>query len=264
MASLADVEAITQLYQRQLEPAARALGSDISKDWHNLASNGGDLVKVNDAFLAIALPKLEAAYRRAAILTKGYASSIRSAELKPDGYNMPLIDPFNREKATSSLSVMGMVEMRQSLARGETLTKALDLSTTGIDGVGTAFVADGGRDFIQALAQDDTKLLGYARVTDGDPCSFCAMLASRGPTYTKESFQDSNDRFSDPAFPPEVADGSSAAKTHDHCCCVLMPVWSNSNAITTQSNQLYEDWQRVTKGLSGASALNAWRKFWQA
>ena len=48
-------------------------------------------------------------------------------------------------------------------------------------------IMSGGRGAIRATGAQDVRAIGWRRVTGPDPCTFCAMLASRGPAYTSEA-----------------------------------------------------------------------------
>ncbi|MBT2400267.1 hypothetical protein [Streptomyces sp. ISL-100] len=43
----------------------------------------------------------------------------------------------------------------------------------------------GGRDALAEARENDAEVIGWYRMTDTDPCGFCAMLASRGAAYSK-------------------------------------------------------------------------------
>lgn len=99
-----------------------------------------------------------------------------------------------------------------------------------------------GRETILQAVKDDKKALGWARVTDGHPCAFCSMLASRGPVYKTAA--------------------SAGFQAHDHEMCTPVPFFSQDDATLLYSQQLYTDWQHVTAGKGGNNALRAWRKWW--
>lgn len=99
------------------------------------------------------------------------------------------------------------------------------------------------------LQQPDPQLIGYMRVTDGDPCFFCAMLASRGPVYaTAQSAQYRED----------------GQTYHDLCACVPVPVFSGGPpqpAVNVLARQM---WESSTEGLSGTDARSAFRRAWES
>ncbi|QMP84553.1 head maturation protease [Streptomyces phage Endor2] len=109
---------------------------------------------------------------------------------------------------------------------------------------------NGGRSTVWNHAQRDRRALGYIRLSrTGTPCGWCAMLISRGPVYRSEKTA-------------EYGDGD---KYHDNCHCYAEPVFSREqyrNSDVYALNRRYEElWPQVTKGLSGKSAISAWRRF---
>lgn len=110
-------------------------------------------------------------------------------------------------------------------------------------------VLNGARGVVDDILQRDPATSGYMRLTDGDPCYFCAMLASRGPVYKDDSFDDSDPRFS----------GAGDQKVHDGCGCSLVPIYGSGQVALTQWKKYERLWQASTKGTSGAAAVKAFR-----
>ena len=100
---------------------------------------------------------------------------------------------------------------------------------------------DAGRQTILDAVDDDREAIGWARIGDANPCAFCAMLISRGPVYDENT---------------------ASFQAHAHCACIAAPVWSRDEAWLGHSEDLYEQWKRVTAGESGAGARRAWRRHW--
>lgn len=122
------------------------------------------------------------------------------------------------------------------------------LSTT----LGTAsrIVRTGADDTISATVEKDPVALGWYFHTDGDPCFWCALIASRGTVFKGDSFEASNRKF--------IGDGT--AKIHNNCACVLAPVFSKSQVlpdINREARQVYEN-------RGEGDALNAFRRAWEA
>jgi hypothetical protein len=65
-------------------------------------------------------------------------------------------------------------------------------------------IADVSRETVMGSSVQDPQARGWQRVTSGDGCEFCEMLASSGAVYTEES-----------------ADFAS----HDHCLCSAVPAF---------------------------------------
>lgn len=99
----------------------------------------------------------------------------------------------------------------------------------------------------------DRRVLGWIRVTDGDPCSWCAMLASRAV------FSDEGQRSLYRAW--ETALFSEEGKAyHDNCACTAIPVFSNRDPIPPQATWFREIWNDATSGYSGNDAVNSYRR----
>lgn len=109
------------------------------------------------------------------------------------------------------------------------------LSTT----LGTAsrIALDGGRTTVLGTVKHDPRAVGYYRVTDGHPCAFCALLASRGVVYKKDT---------------------AGFQAHNDCGCSGAPAFSRSQEIPEISRvaaQVY-----IERG--SGDALVAFRKAW--
>ncbi|MCW2898479.1 MAG: hypothetical protein JWO67_744 [Streptosporangiaceae bacterium] len=124
------------------------------------------------------------------------------------------------------------------------------LSTT----LGTAsrIALDGGRTTIGQTVQADPAAVGWFFLTDGDPCHWCAMIASRGVVFKEHSMDRSNARFI----------GEGTAKVHNKCGCTLSPAFSRSQQLPPLNDAADDVWQQSTAGLSGDAARAAFRKAW--
>lgn len=100
----------------------------------------------------------------------------------------------------------------------------------------TRHVQNAGRDLIDEVVRSDRRAVGYVRITREDPCSFCAMLASRGPVYRADSFAASDPRYT----------GPGEHKVHDTCGCTIRPVYTNDPFQWPQQSQDFEQLWRET------------------
>jgi hypothetical protein len=121
-------------------------------------------------------------------------------------------------------------------------------------GTGSRIVLDGGRTTTFNSAQADPKVVGWQRITDGDPCAFCALMASRVHPITRAAVyrdagtagEDANKRFT----------GAGKFKFHNDCGCTAVPTFTHFtelDPVAQQAAQVYED---------GAASLAAFRKAW--
>jgi hypothetical protein len=153
--------------------------------------------------------------------------------------------------AENALRVTGPINIKARIARGEDPEKAKRNALVEAAGSAGRHVLNGGRSTQLALVQNDRGAIGWVRVTDGNPCAFCAMLASRGPVYKADSFSSSDPRFT----------GPGEVKTHDHCACLMVPVFSRTAAWPGRSKEFQELWNAHIQGrYSGKDAIRAWRR----
>ena len=131
--------------------------------------------------------------------------------------------------------------------------KANPTALTRVVGTAERIVLDGGRETLHDTVRADPKALGWFRVTDGDPCYFCAMLASRGPVYKRDSFDRSDPRFV----------GTGDAKVHNHCGCTLAPVFSRTQQLPLLNRRMADLWSRSTAGASGSGKALDFRRAYE-
>ena len=101
----------------------------------------------------------------------------------------------------------------------------------------------------------DGQILGWYRLTDGDPCAFCAMLASRGAVYSSAASAGVRPGLA------AAGEGSYPADTwHPSCGCSAAPLYSTDADVPELNIELRRLWDEATAGLSGANARNAYRR----
>lgn len=163
---------------------------------------------------------------------------------------------LEQERLDAAVDGAGIATYKKALRTGATARQAKDRAATALSGTATRLSLEGGRSVISDTVAADDDVLGWMRLTDADPCSWCAMLASRGAVYKNErtAGRAKNDRFT----------GEGAFKWHDHCGCVAIAVTSGDDPHLQRAEELYDQWQQATAGHSGKGALNAWRQHWEA
>jgi hypothetical protein len=111
------------------------------------------------------------------------------------------------------------------------------LSTT----LGTAarIALDGARTTTLLTMQDDPIAVGWYRVTDDDPCAFCALLASRGLVYKAETV---------------------GFEAHNDCACYGMAAFSRDIELPKVAQEAAKVYRNRGKG----PALKAFRKAWES
>ena len=154
----------------------------------------------------------------------------------------PLPRPGLSEQAVrTSLLVTGPYRIWALLGKGGTLGDAARTAFTTSAAAATRHVLNGGREFIGGAVAQDSRALGWIRVTSGNPCAFCALLASRGPVY-----------------------GASTAgfQAHDACGCVAEPVYSRDTEWPGRAREWADLYAEAARGQR--DPLNAFRRAYEA
>jgi len=158
--------------------------------------------------LAVASIVLVRAYHGLSANVAGsYFQSFRQAEGVDGEAITRLAGPIDTDKVIAGLHVTGRESVAKSLAAGRTPEDARNTALTRTSGSVTRQVLNGGRETILRSVAEDKEALGWGRVTDGDPCAFCALLASRGPVYKVNS---------------------ADFEAHDECGCGAEPFYTGS------------------------------------
>lgn len=152
------------------------------------------------------------------------------------------------ERIITSLRVTGPVRVKQSRARGRTADQAMADGLAAVQGTVQRHVLDGGRNAEMTLMHADPEVFRYARVTDGNACAFCGMLASRGAVYLSQE--------------------SAGFDTHDHCGCGVEPVIESSTWTPPAGTQTWQTrWHQYGSGIEGrpsAAGFAKWLRTQQA
>lgn len=212
------------------------------------------------------IPQLKQRRDFSAITARSYYQSFRKLEAKgDDGFSLPAMSELNLEALETSLRVTGEVALKKrigglplndnipALTQQLLIKQAIQETSVDISGAATRHVMNGGRDELLNAAADDPQALGYIRVTDGDPCYFCAMLASRGPVYDDLSFDDSDPRFI----------GPGEHKVHDHCGCSTEPVFDRKAKWPGKARAAETAWVDLSRELGHVPTINEFRQRWE-
>lgn len=202
------------------------------------------------------------------------ASFIPNNVIDLHGQDHPVVfDDFPMSDVATSLAINGNYEIKAAMPGDET-----DLMYSGLansSGAATRQAINGSRGAMGQIVYFDKRITGYARVTDSKPCWFCAMLASRGNVYKKDSFTKGGnvspwngaltnaDKFFKPAtdapdMPPEY---TNVAKVHNHCKCTLRPVYANERTYgqpgeanrDAEAQFYYDQWVAASRRQYGRS-----------
>lgn len=193
--------------------------------------------------------------RQSADLAARYYPALRSAAgvHTPVQVASPVDLPDDRLLTNIDVTGIGMYERARRAGASE--QQALDRAGVTLSGTASRLALEGGRSVVEQTVQDDEDAIGWMRITDADPCAWCAMLASRGAVYksAETAGRAKNSRFT----------GEDAFKWHDHCGCQAVPVFHENDPRLAHADDLYDEWVQHTRGYSGKDAVNAWRRYWE-
>lgn len=158
-----------------------------------------------DRYTAAALPIVRTGFTRSTGLGLQYYSAARQAAGLPGIVPAGSAVPFDAVAAATSLRVTGPVTVATRLGKGDTFAQALASARLATAGYGKRATLAGGRSVVARASARDSESRGWARLSDGSPCSFCAMLVSRGPVYGEQTV---------------------AFRAHDRCGCGTRAVFS--------------------------------------
>jgi hypothetical protein len=181
-------------------------------------------------------------------LASAYYSQFRAAENVLGRTEIKLAPDLPQPLVDTTLDFAGLVEFKKALRRGRTKEQATARSLVTTAGAASRLVLDGGRSTIDATVNEDVQALGYLRVTDNDPCAFCAMLASRGPAYRSK----------------ESAAGATPDHYHDHCGCTAEPMYDHDTNWPGRAKEFQDLWVESTSGEHGHNAVKAFRRAYEA
>jgi hypothetical protein len=204
---------------------------------------------------------INARRRVSASLGSTYYLGLRDDARVPGAVFTPVLeDVVRQEQLFTSLLVTGPINIKNSTASGREAFAARDAALRATAKAAQRHVINGGRGTILGSVRRDSRSVGWARLTDGKPCAFCSLLASRGPAYKSET--------------------TAQFKSHDGCGCTPVPVFDfnapwpgraeefrslydeeiagkfNAGSRSGQSGQL--------SGRGSNEALKEWRKVYEA
>lgn len=239
-----------QRYRRVQALLAAQMARQVVRVWRDLM-DPARVDAVWPAVRAALVPIVRQARDQSAALARAAYMDARRAERVPDGGFDPE-GPLQLaiDRLESSLDVTGPIEFKKAIAAGKSPEQAMDAAAVRMVGSTQYLALEGGRSAMRRSIEADERATGYARVTDNDPCAWCAMLASRGPVYksakTAGDARQGGDRY------------------HDHCACQAWPAFTLDEPFVGTAEGLYDDWLRVTRGTGGRNAVNTWRRWWEA
>lgn len=175
-------------------------------------------------------------------LAVAYLSAFRSVELGrlDQTFSPVLAGDLNHKALRTSMLVTGPVAVRAKLANAVPIASAMAAAEASTSSAAMRHALDGGRETIVTTANTDPAAKGWARVTSGDACAFCAMLASRGYVFHSEA--------------------AAELHVHDSCRCSAVVRYHDNAELPSHSARFRQLWSESTVGTSGTDSLNAFRR----
>lgn len=154
----------------------------------------------------------------------------------------PVRGVWTPARVVTSLRVTGPVAFKRSVALYGSPERARLTMADTLAAAAARQALAGDRDTVMRTVENSDAIVGWRRVTDGDPCAFCALLASRGAVYSK---------------------ATADFHAHDGDGCTPEPLYAQEDEPASVL-ALQEQWRQATAGTSGKAAIRAWRRSWDA
>lgn len=197
-----------------------------------------------------------------------FYGAVRSAEQIAEPFVPAAADELDLSKLVRNLRITGPGHAGRALYRGD--LNVPQSTFVSLEGEVSRNVLNGGRSATLNTLRGDKQVVGWVRITDGNPCAFCAMLASRGPVYKSRQtatagIRANRDRRGQSSSNYFVRKSKSGAtindfQAHPHCGCTAKPVYAADDPWPDRNQRFRELWDDSTQGFSGRDALNAFRR----
>jgi hypothetical protein len=251
VASTVDGATLTRAHRAAQARIYLATAQAVVAAWPGLDPR--NLAPTVDRWLPVVLALVEQGRYQSAQLAANYLREYALAETGV-ALTAPLAPATaaTERAVTTSLRVTGPITIATLTAAGASPEDASRQALSKVLGAASRHVLAGGRQTIgdavdASLRQGERgRIVGFARVTDGDPCAFCRMLASRGPVYST------------------YVSAGGRTDWHDKCSCGVEPVMRGTRGAYEwpgRGRDYASEWAEATAGLSGQDAINAYRRY---
>ena len=231
MANSVDGRELTEAHQSAQQALSNEAIAEARFLWGRLDAD--DLEGSEAAWLALMVLLLSQQVVRSQRLAGAYFEQYSFAETGRAG-DVSFAGPAG---LALSLRLAGPARVKALIRGGMSPEGALDAARTKFEGIVSRQALMGGRLTVAASTGADRRARGWRRVTDGDPCAFCALMASRGPAYRSES--------------------SAGTQYHGHCGCTAEPVYGDW--VPNEAEQGFIDAYRGSSGKTLRSVTQSMR-----
>lgn len=246
MARSAEGAALTQQHRlRQLQVRAGVL-RDLLPLWSMWTAADPDSYRT---FVAVAASLVVGGHDQSTVAAAAYWERFRVAENASGTVGAMRVDPPERARIAAALRATGLDATLRGIKAGFSPQAAQQNALVDVSGSVGRMVLRGGNDTLVASVDLDGTAVGWARVTSGSPCAFCAMLASRGPVFK--------------------TDRGARFVAHDHDSCTVEPHYDGAE-WPGRAREFRAQWRQAQRQAREAGeldrgtandALNAFRRF---
>lgn len=221
MPRTAEGKALTERHRRaQLAIGAQALQT-FTRIWPLWT---GDERSFRDLVTAT-VPVVRAHHQLSSAVAGSYFRGFRQAEGAGGALNPRTVDVLPEGEIAGTLYVTGAEMTRNAILAGQRPETAMQTALVRTSGTVSRLSLRGGRETLVRSVASDREAQGWARVTSGSPCAFCALLASRGSAYSENG---------------------AAFEAHDHCSCSAEPVYAGSE-LPGRGEEFKDLYNRATR-----------------
>jgi len=178
------------------------------------------------------------------VLAEQFVEQTRAEAGVTDEWTPPPDRPVNARQFELDMYRSAITTLKEAIAKKQAERPARDRAFVASAGTATKETLNGGRDKVLDSVDSDQAAVGWYRVTDGDPCYFCAMLASRGIWYKTEA--------------------SASFHPHDHCGCQPAPAYSRDVELQPVAMEAARIYTASTKRYRGKDKTRAFRRAWES
>lgn len=226
-----DYEGLARAHMAEQVRKTGVTQSALSAYWDRIV-DPNDFARTFELFRETAVPLIQAGRIGSESLADAYYHGLLDLEGLPRT-SIPPHENISAGAVRSSLS--GAVKADYTawrLARGDDPDALMRAAKTAMLGSAKRQVLNASRERLIERRKTDPNIRGWARVSDGAPCAFCAMLVSRGPVYSEHSV-----RF----------------QAHDRCgCSVRLVTYRDDSGGWAEDAKRYRDmWERFGGGAEG-------------
>jgi hypothetical protein len=208
------------------------------------ALNTKRLDKTFPDWVSLALRIITDHHTVSSVLAQRFVQEVRYSSGVRDDWTPPVERPVDVRQVELDLYRAAITNLKRAIARKQAERAASDRAFVETAGMATKEALNGGRDQVLDSVQADRAAVGWYRVTDGDPCYFCAMIASRGVWYKSQS--------------------TASFHPHDHCGCSASPAYDRNVELQPVALEAARVYTASTKRYRGKDKMRAFRRAWEA